>query len=162
MRKLFLIVTLILTGLGVSLAQDKNPGKREKMFREVQEFKMKYLAQEMDLSELQKKRFFELYEEMSEKKKEIFQEAINMDKALKHKKDASEADYQKVTEAYSKAQTEWSELEKQYNEQFAEFLTPKQIYKMREAESSFKAKLDEMKHNRRKDHHKSRETNDKD
>lgn len=156
MKKIYLLVLLISASLNCAFAQDENPTKREKMFREVQEFKMKYLAQEMDLSDSQKKQFFELYEAMSKKKQECYQEAVKMDRALKHDKEATEAEYQNVTEAFNKANLESAEIDKEYNEKFAEFLTPKQIYRMKEAESEFKAKLDEMRHNRKKgkDHQK--------
>lgn len=154
MRKLLLFTILILSGVCFSFAQEESNGRREKMVREVQEFKMKYLAQEMDLSEQQKKRFFELYEEMSLKKQECYKEALQLDRELKNEKDASEEDYEQVTSAYNKANAQWSEEEKVYNEQFADFLSQKQIYKMREAENNFRVKLDEMRHSRRKDHPK--------
>lgn len=155
MKKIFLFVLLLSAGIGVMAAQDKEDGKREKMFREVQEFKMKYLAQEMDLSELQKKKFFEVYEEMEQSKRNCYKEATQADRKLKKDKEATEADYQQVTAAYTKANSEWANQEKQFNEKFSEFLSQKQIYKMKEAENSFKAKLDEMRHSRKKDHHKS-------
>lgn len=165
MKKLFLFLTILLiSGVGLfaqttnSTTPEETSSKREKMMKEVQEFKMKYLAQEMDLSEVQKKKFFELYEEMSQAKQSCYKEAIQMDRELKQDKDASEEDYQQVTVAFNKANQEWSEEEKVYNEKFAEFLTQKQIYKMREAENNFRAKLDEMKHSRRKDHHKKKDS----
>ena len=124
------------------------------MFQEVLEFKMKYLAQEMDLSEAQKKKFYEVYSEMSQSRRECYGEAVKLDKEVKHKKDASEADYQKATEALNQANARWAEQEKIYNEKFSEFLSSKQIYKMKEGENTFRAKLDEMRQSRKKDHHK--------
>ena len=158
MRKLGLIVMLFLTAAVGAMAQDEDPVKREKMFREVQEFKMKYIAQEMDLSEVQKKKFFELYEEMNESKKECYKEAVVMDRRLKEDKNASDEEYQQVRTAFNEANSKWNEVEKEYDEKFSEFLTPKQMYKMKEAEENFRAKFDEMKHNRRKGHHKKSET----
>lgn len=154
MKRIFLFILLIATGVGFTFAHGDEHGKREKMFREVQEFKMKYLAQEMDLSEVQKKKFFEVYEEMDKDRRECYQEAMEADRKLKKNKDATEADYQKVTEAFNKANTEWAVQEKDYNAKLSEFLSQKQIYKMKEAENSFKAKLDEMRHSRRKGHPK--------
>lgn len=156
MKKISFILILLLTGICNVFAQDDH-AKREKMFKEVREFKMKYLAQEMDLNEAQKKKFFEIYEEMDRSRQSCYREAIKMDRKLKQDKDASEADYQKVTEAYNKANTEWSEKEKLYNEKLSEFLSQKQIYEMREAENSFRAKLDEMRHNKKKDHPKRKD-----
>ena len=157
MKKLFLIITLVISGLGLAVAQEDEAAKREKMFKEVQEFKMKYLAQEMDLSEVQKKKFYELYEEMSRSKKECYASAVKMDRTLKHEKDASDEDYRKVTEAFNKANSEWTELETQYNDKFAEFLSQKQIYKMKEAEKNYRDRVEQMKHSRKKEHHNKQE-----
>lgn len=153
MKKIFLFIILLTASFHFLFAQDEDWTKRERMFREVQEYKMKYLAQEMELTELQKKKFFELYEDMTRSKQECYQGAIEMDRNLKKDKNASEEDYQKVTEAFNQANAEVAEIDKQYNEKFAEFLTQKQIYKMKEAEMEFKRKLGEMRQKRKKDHH---------
>lgn len=157
MKKISLIIFLFFAGISFAFSQDEDPVKREKMMKEVQEFKMKYLAQEMDLSEVQKKKFFELYEEMSESKKECYQEAVVMDRRLKGDKNASEEDYQQVRNAFNDANAKWAVTEKEYDEKFSEFLSQKQIYEMKEAENSFRAKFEEMKHNRKRDHHKKRD-----
>lgn len=160
MKKIVLFILILFAGVSLAIAHDDDPVKREKMFREVQEFKMKYLAQEMELSELQKKKFFELYEEMCASKKECFQEAVVMDRRIKKDKNASEADYQQVSNAFNEANANWAKIQKEYDEKFSQFLSQKQIYKMKEAEANFRAKFEEMKHNRKKDHHKKKEQND--
>ncbi|MCH5242430.1 MAG: hypothetical protein J1F67_08405 [Muribaculaceae bacterium] len=156
MKKIFTLILILMAGFSFMSAHgdEHDPVKREKMFREVQEFKMKYLAQEMELSEIQKKKFFELYQEEMESKKECYQEAVVMDRRLKEQKDASEEDYQQVRNAFNQANENWAKIEQQYDEKYSEFLSQKQIYKMKEAESSFRAKFDEMKHSRKKGHHK--------
>lgn len=156
MKKIFTLLILLISGISILSAHGDDPVKREKMFREVQEFKMKYLAQEMELTELQKKKFFELYEEEMESKKECYKEAVVMDRRLKEDKNASEEDYQQVRNAFSTANENWAQIEKQYDEKYSEFLSQKQIYKMHEAETSFRAKFEEMKHSRKKEHHKKK------
>lgn len=154
MKKVILFILLLTGCFSFSVfAQDEDPVKREKMMREVQEFKMKYLAQEMDLSELQKKEFFELYSEMSESKKECYHEAVKMDRQLKGDKNASEEEYQQVRNAFNQANSNWAAIQQEYDAKFAQFLSEKQLYKMKEAESNFRQKLQEMKHKRKKDHH---------
>lgn len=154
MRKLGFSLLLLLMGIGIAFAQGDDKAKVAKRMKEVQEYKMKYIAQELELSEVQKKKFFELYDEMCASKKQCYDEAMHLERKIKHDPQATEADYQKVTEALNKANTEWAETEKTYNEKFAEFLSQKQIYKMREAENNFRAKFEELKHNRKRDHHK--------
>lgn len=152
MKKLFLFFILLFTGLGFMNAEEDDMAKREQMYREVQDFKMRYLAKEMDLTEAQRGKFFELYEEMTQNKRECYKAAREMDRKLRKDKNATDADYQRVTMAYNQASAEWNQIEVKYNEKFAEFLTPKQIYKMREAENEFRSKLEEMRHGRKKDH----------
>lgn len=154
MKKLIFIVTMLLAGFGLAFSQDEDPAKREKMFREFQEFKMNYLAREMDLSEAQKKKFIEVYEDMTKSRLECFKEAKEKERKLKRDTNASEEEYKEASEALAKANAKWSDEEKAYNEKFSEFLTQKQIFKMREAENNFKSKMQEMKHSRKKDRHK--------
>lgn len=156
MKKIILLFIVFVSGISVLLAQEEDHSRRERMFKEVQEFKMNYLAQEMDLNDSQKKQFFEVYEEMSKSKSECYKDAIELDRKLKSEKDATDDEYQQVTAAFTKANTEWADEEKEYNEKFSTFLTPKQIYKMKEAENNFRTKLEEMRSSRKKDHHKKK------
>lgn len=154
MKKLYLILFLLISCVGMAWAHDDDSSKRDKMFREVQQFKMKYLAQEMELTEAQKEKFFPLYEEMSASRQKCFERAVTLDRKLKHSKDASEEEYQNVTNAFNTANTQWAEEERQFNQRFSEFLSSKQMYKMKEAEQNFKAKLEEMRHKKKKEHKK--------
>ena len=152
MKKLLFLIGIMLMAIPAAYSHGSGSENKEKMRKEVKEFKMKYLAKEMELTEEQKGKFFELYEEMSQKRKACYKQAHEMEKRLrKDEKEATEADYQQVTEAFNKANIETAEIEKSYNEKFAEFLTPKQIYKLKDAERSFHERLEEMKHNRKKE-----------
>lgn len=151
MNKIIVFLLLFFTGFSLAFSQNHPKGDIEKRIKEVREYKMKYLAQEMELSETQKIKFFEVYEEMSMAKRSCFKEARDMERKLKKGKDSTEDDYRKATEAMNTANAEWAEKEKVFNDKFAEFLTPKQIFKMKEAEESFNAKLKEMKINRKLD-----------
>lgn len=164
MRRLYLLFFIIFGCIvGVSAQErthsDNDAAKREKMLREVRDFKVKYLAQEMELTDDQKQKFIELYEEISEKKDACYRPAREMERNLKREEDASEADYQQVTEAMNKANAEFAEIEKIYNEKFSEFLSQKQIYKMKEAENSFRSKLEEMRQSKKKHQDKHKKHN---
>lgn len=154
MKKLSLLIYILLFGFSFSFAQN-DEAKMEKRMKEVQEYKMKCLAQEMELTEPQKKQFFEVYGEMIKARSQCYKDLRQKERKVKKDKDASESDYQQLAEAKEKANSEWLELEKKYNEKFSEFLSQKQIFKMGEAEAAFKARLNEMKKSRSKDsHHK--------
>lgn len=133
--------------MSVNVSAHRKDGKsREQIRTEIREFRMKYLAQEMDLNEDQKQKFFELYNEMWDKRFDCYKEVQTLEQGLKKNEGATESDYQAVTDAMNKARVEDAAIEKQYDEKFAQFLTPKQIYKMKEAENEFRKKMSEMRH----------------
>ena len=152
MKKVYLIILFIIACIIPLSAHDKPDKDRAKMMKEVQEFKMKYLAQEMDLKGEQQKKFFELYSEMNEKRAACYKTVRKIEKKIKDKDDATEEDYQEATEAMRKANEESAEIEKAYDEKFSEFLSQKQLYKMKEAEQEFRKKMEEMRHNKRGPH----------
>lgn len=138
-----------MAGFATVMAQDSGKRSKEEIFREVQEFKIKFLAQEMDLKEDQQERFVKLYSEMNQKRFACMKEARSLKKKLKKNPDATEEDYQKVTDSMNKAKAEAASIEKEYDEKFAEFLSQKQIFKMKSAENEFRQKMEEMRHNKK-------------
>lgn len=145
-KHLLLILALIMGCSASAIAQKPNGKKGDNMMKELQEFKIKFIAQEIDLKDSQKAEFVELYNEMCAKRLEVMRDAWKMERDLKNNKDATEADYQAVTEAMTKAKAKDAEIEKSYDEKFAKILSQKQIYKMKEAEDEFRKKMAEMRH----------------
>lgn len=151
-RKLLLFLFLIL-GMSASVcAQGPGPDKKDrgKMMKEVREFKIKYIAQEIELQDNQKEQFVALYNEMSDKRDGVMREAFKLERKVKRDSNATEADYKAAADAMNKARTEDAAIEKEYDEKFAKFLTSKQIYKMKSAEEEFRRKMEEMRHNKKK------------
>lgn len=148
-KHLLLIIFLVIGCVAPVSAQKHDKHDRDKMMKELREYKIKFLAQEMDLEGDQKARFAELYNEMSEKRMDCMREAWRMERDLKKNKDASEAEYQAVTDAMTKAKAQDAAIEKTYDEKFAKFLSQKQIFKMKEAENEFRKKMSEMRHKKK-------------
>ena len=148
MNRILLIVFLALVAVVPSFAQ-KEKKDRETMRKELMEFKLKYLAQEIDLKEDQQKQFFELYTQMSDERGKIFKETKALEKKLTKNPDASDTEYEAVSKAITAAKEKDAALEKKYDEQFAKFLTQKQIFKMKAAEEKFREKMNEMRHKRK-------------
>lgn len=151
LNRILLILIIAVCGCGTSFAErfecPSSDGKsKEQIFREIQEFKLKYLAQEMDLKEDQQQEFFDLYNEMSRKRFEAMRSARSLENKLRKNKDASEEDYRAVTEALNKARADEAAIEKEYDTKFSKFLSQKQIFKMKSAEDSFRKKMEEMRH----------------
>lgn len=148
MKKIILLLTLLTAVLVPAFAQ--NRGKdRESMRREVQEYKLKFLAQEMDLKEDQQKRFFDLYKQMTAEKVRVFKETKALEKRLNNSEDASDAEYETVSRAITEAKEKDAEIDRKYDKLFSQFLTSKQIFKMKAAEEKFRDKMHEMRHKKR-------------
>lgn len=145
MKKLLIIMLALVAGVGMVYAQDKNKGKsKAEMVREFKEFKMKFLAQEIDLKEDQQKQFFEVYGQMMQERRKIFEQTHKLERKVKKDKNASEEDYAALSNAMTEAKARDAEIEKTYDAKFATFLTNKQIFKLKSAEEKFRKKVQEM------------------
>lgn len=153
MKKLLLLMLMI---FGISAGvYAQNPGKKgpdEKKIKEIRDYKIKYLAQEMELKGDQKSKFVELYEKMSDEKIKNFRSMRAMEKRLKD--NATEAEYKELTSKISDCRVRDAQIEKEYDAKFAEFLTPKQLYMMKEAEGKFRKKMMDMHHKRKEERKK--------
>lgn len=149
MKKITLLLLLLFAVLTPAFAQGGKGKDREAMRREIHEYKLKFLAQEMDLKEDQQKKFFDLYNQMTAERVKVFKETKALEKKLSESADASEAEYEAVSSAITEAKEKDAEIEKRYDRQFAQFLTSKQIFKMKAAEEKFRNKMHEMRHKKR-------------
>lgn len=149
MKKQLLLLILFISAAFFfqALAQPKrDPGPDPKMMKEITEYKMKFLAQEMDLKEDQKEKFVELYQKMSEERMQNFRRMRQLEDSLKE--NASEEDYKKASEGIADLKLADARIEKEYDAKFAKFLSQKQIYKMKEAEEKFRRKMHDMRQKR--------------
>lgn len=137
---------LVVCGVAGMTAQRQDGKNRQQMMKELLEFKIKYVAQEIELQDDQMEPFAQLYKEMSIKRRDCMMEAWKLEKKVKRNDAATEADYEAAAEAMNKAKAEDAAIEKAYDDKFAEFLTPKQVYKMKVAENEFRKKMEEMRH----------------
>lgn len=141
MKKLLLLLILVM-GCSVVASAQKHDKPDPKMFKEIQEYKVKYLAQEMDLKEDQTDKFVKLYQEMTEERHKNFSQMRRLEESLKD--DSSEQQYKEATEKIAEIKLKDAQLEKAYDAKFAKFLSAKQIYKMKEAEENFRRKMHDM------------------
>lgn len=149
MKKLTLLLLLIFAAVIPMSAQNKSKD-RQAMRKEIHEFKLKFLAQEMDLREDQQKKFFDLYNQMTEEKVKVFRETKALEKKLTDSANASDAEYEAVSKAITAAKEKDAEIDRRYDEKFSQFLTPRQMFKMKAAEEKFRDKMHEMRHNHKK------------
>lgn len=138
---------------GVSYAssgvEGEGPGKsREEMRRELEEFKMKFIAQEINLQSDQQKRFMELYSQMQDEKVKVFTNAIRIDYKVRKDRNATEADFEQAAKAMNEAKERDAEIDKRFDKEFSTFLSAKQIYLMKAAEEKFRRRMHEMRKQR--------------
>lgn len=100
----------------------------------------------MNLSEELQPRFFELYTRMDGEIRKVFHTVRAAEKRVDSGRNASEADYAALNKARTDAKASLADIEKKYDPMFAEFLTKKQIVKMKEAEADFRKKMREARH----------------
>lgn len=131
-------------------AQKQARQSKKDMIKELHEFKLKFLAQEMDLKENQQQKFFEVYSKMSDEKHKLFKETRSLERKVENNGNATDAEYEAASAAILKAREKDAAIERKYDEQFSTFLSAKQIFKMKNAEEKFRRKMHEMRKNKRK------------
>ncbi len=154
MKKYLLLLLISFLTIPFAGAQDKKD--KAKMMEELQQFKLDYLAKEMQLSEKEKSEFVPVYKEYDKERRQAGSEAWKFERELKKKNDASEADYKKLSELQQKARAKDNEIVKKYDAKFESILSAKQIYTMHQGEEKFFEKMKEM----RKKHHDGKHPHD--
>ncbi|MDE6272293.1 MAG: hypothetical protein K2M31_04725 [Muribaculaceae bacterium] len=147
MKKILMLLIIL---FGVSLAVSAHPGGGKpdaNKLKELREYKIKYLAQEMELSDAQKPKFVELYNKLCDERLANFKKMRDAENRLKGK--LSDAEYKSQMDIVNDCKVRDSQLVKDYDAKFEKFLSAKQIYKMKEAEETFRNRMHEM-HQQRK------------
>lgn len=121
-------------------AQDK--GERQQWMNEIQQYKRTYFAKELDLTREQQNRFFPLYEEMETQIRQIDDDTRVMERRIADAgDDASNIEYEKVTEAMYDAKVKEAALEKDYMVKFKEILSPRQLFQLKTVERRFSREM---------------------
>lgn len=154
MLRKILLTLLIIFAIGatpIAAQRDGGKGKRHsEMIKDVQEFKIKYIIQEAEITKEQQAEFIRLYTEMSNAKLTLLKAHAEKHKALAANPSPTDNDYNKVSEEIAESKSAEGAIDKSYYLQFKKILTPKQLYKMKEAELHFNSKMMHMRKNRRK------------
>lgn len=139
MKKSILFALLLLFCLPAFAQKDKVTSQEKK--REILEFKMKYLADQMELKDDLRKQFFEVYTQMENERRAVFRKMKDAEKRISETKNASDADYDKAGKEIAEYKKQMADIEKKYDERFSKFLSSKQIYIMKGAEEKFNQKM---------------------
>lgn len=146
--KYILITLLALLVIAPAYADKHKKCDREKWRKDMREFKLRFLAQEMELRDDQQKQFITLYTQMTEEKEALMKRTCQAVEKIEKLDSPTEADYKAGSEALLRAREQEVAIDRKYDEKFRTFLSAKQIFKMKEAERKFRDKLNEMRHKR--------------
>lgn len=134
-------LTLVLLFSSLSLFA-QNDAKRQEWMKEMQQVKNEYIAKSLALTEEQKAKFFPLYERMDKEVRKVSEDARKMARDVQAKGDkATDLEYEKAAEALYEVKGRESQVEMKYFAEFKKILTPKQLYKLKDAERDFTKQL---------------------
>lgn len=139
--RILLIAIVCLFSAGAFAQKHGSDKDKEQQRKEMAEFKMQYLAEEIDLKEDQKKQFNEVYTQMEQERRAIFKRIKKAEKSISDNKKATEADYEKANKEITEARNQMALVDKKYEEKLSTFLTKKQMYELKAAEQSFMDKV---------------------
>lgn len=144
------LIILLLTFICIpatGYTQPKEP--TAEMIKELQDFKIKYLIQEMELPTDKQAEFSKIYTQYDRERNTLFHQLYLNSRATRKNTSPSDAEYLETAESMATAKAREGDLEQSYFRQFKTFLTPKQLYKMKCAEKKFDHKLKEMHKNKK-------------
>lgn len=153
MRHSTLITLIIAATLQLALgfnarAQRPAGGDRDKWFKEMREYKHSYIAQKLDLTRDQQRKFFPLYDEMEDETAKLSHDTRQLEERIeKDNGNVSDIEYDKATEALFEQKCKEGEIEKAYMKKFQPILTKKQLFQLKGVERMFTRDI--MKHHRR-------------
>ena len=138
MNKIFFI-TFVAFSVVFSFSVNAQGGKPHRNF-DKEAFLAKrnaFITAEVGLTPEEASKFIPLCNELQEKLFEAGRECRKLSKDLRRNPDASDEDYMKVIDECVKVNLKQAQLEKDYYEKFKKILSPKKLYKYRQAELKF-------------------------
>lgn len=136
---LLLGLTLLITSAPGIYAQDnKRKPDRKEWFRQMRQFKHKFLVKELSLTQQQQDDFFPVYDSMQEEIEKL-QRATNQTcrKISRSEKAVSDADYLHAARQATELKAREGAIEEMYFDKFSQVLTPKQMFQLHAAERKF-------------------------
>ncbi len=135
MKKLLIIGVWLISGWSAMAQDQPETGQDPKTVEKINALRIAYISEKLGLTTEQAEKFWPVYREFSDKRKELRQELIGARKQLKQGQDPSK------DEALMKLGLELKQreldLEKTYSERLLKVITAQQILNLRKAEGDF-------------------------
>ncbi len=150
MNKFLAILAFMAIACTTAMAQRQpmTDEERDLWLAELRQYKHEFLAKELSLSTDQQEAFFPLYDEMDDQINQIAKEVRDLEVTISNSATASADEVQAAAFALFDQKRRESVVELLYFEKFKDTLTPKQLFRLKNAERKFTQQL--VKHHRRK------------
>ncbi|UXX78531.1 hypothetical protein N7E81_14310 [Reichenbachiella carrageenanivorans] len=145
MMKKLLLVILLLTGSTLAHAQ------REEARQRIESAKIAYITEHVSLTPEQAEKFWPIYNELNQKRRENYIEFAQKRKAY-DPETATEEETQTLLQMGMQVKEKQFEIEKEYNKRLQAVLDLKQMLALQDAERDFKKMLFERLEKRRNSH----------
>ena len=138
MKRISILILLIASIAQFAIA-DSDKGEREQWFKEMREFKHKFLAKELGLTDQQQEAFFPIYDAMDSECQKFHRETRKLQRDIKKKKDneVTDLEYEKAAEALFELKGRENKIEQKYYPQLKAVITPRQLFLLKGAEDKF-------------------------
>lgn len=145
MRKLILLsLVFLFAALGASAQKTGEKGHlSDEKKKELREFKLKFLADELNLNADQRKQFNEIYTQLDNERRVFRKRKKEIEKKIASSKNLSDAEYDKASKELNELETKLADLRTVYDAKFAKFMSKKQIFQLKAAEEKFMQKMKE-------------------
>ena len=114
---------------------------RERYVREIRSYKHRYLARQLELSDQCRENFFRLYDAMEDELLELNTQTRDLEQRVSANTNASDVELEAASSALFSEKAKEAEIENRYYNQFKEYLTPRQLFKLKGAERNFNRQL---------------------
>ncbi|MCM1348913.1 MAG: hypothetical protein NC338_05825 [Firmicutes bacterium] len=133
----FLCMLSLLFALQLQAAGPQDASQRKQWFNNMVQTKIDYLAKQMELTPDQKARFEKQYAAMSAETARLAGDTRNMQKNVAKKDNPNDLELEKAAEAIAEFKSKEGAIEMKYFNQFKTYLTKKQLFKLKTAESKW-------------------------
>ncbi len=137
-------------------AQGRNVNKaqREQWMREMNQAKIEFITENLDLSKEQSEKFTSAYSAMENELQKLQRETRkmcrNINNKAKENQEVTDLEYEKAAEAVFELKGKEHAIEMRYFKQFSEILSKKQLYLLKNAEMKWTRELMKHRHRRHK------------
>ena len=116
--------------------------QRQEFYKELRDYKHRFLARELDLSREQQQKFFSVYDKMEAETNKLNSDTREMERRVLDEPDGvTDLEYDNAINTLFDLKIREGEIEKDYMEKFRDILTRRQLFMLKSAERNFSRDL---------------------